>query len=141
MAAEISEATAKFLGQVMPVIVGTRRRSGAVKMNPAWYEFRDGYLWLNSWRGAHWLDHVERQRQAALLFIDPQDMYRVVHVETRLVRTAPDPANRHIDRLSQRYRGEPYQPPRGRAAGHPASPPRGRATPAGTGRTPVSSAA
>jgi hypothetical protein len=123
MAAEISEATAKFLGQVMPVIVGTRRRSGAVKMNPAWYEVRDGYLWLNSWRGAHWLDHVERERQAALLFIDPQDMYRVVHVETRLVRTAPDPANRHIDRLSQRYRAEPYQPPRGRAAGHPASPP------------------
>jgi hypothetical protein len=43
------------------------------------------------------------------LFIDPQDMYRVVHVETRLVRTAPDPASQHIDRLSQRYRGEPYR--------------------------------
>lgn len=36
MTAQISDATAKFLGQVMPVIVGTRRRNGAVNLNPAW---------------------------------------------------------------------------------------------------------
>ena len=52
-----------------------------------WVEYRDGYVWL-SWRGAHWLDHIERERRAVLLFIDPGDMYRVAHVETRLVRTA-----------------------------------------------------
>jgi hypothetical protein len=75
MTAQISDATAKFLGQVMPVIVGTRRRNGAVNLNPAWYELRDGYLRLNSWRGAHSLDHLERDRQATLLFIDPQDMF------------------------------------------------------------------
>jgi Pyridoxamine 5'-phosphate oxidase len=109
MSGLISEATAAFLGEVLPVIVGTRRRSGAVKMNPAWYEFRDGTFWLNSWRGAHWLDHVERERRASLLFIDPRDMYRVVHVEARLVRTATEGAGEHIDRLSQRYRGGPYR--------------------------------
>lgn len=111
MTAQISDATAKFLGQVMPVIVGTRRRNGAVNLNPAWYELRDGYLRLNSWRGAHSLDHLERDRQATLLFIDPQDMFRVVHAVARLVQTTTDAAREHIDRLFHRYRGQPYQSP------------------------------
>ena len=111
MTAQISDATAKFLGQVMPVIVGTRRRNGAVNLNPAWYELRDGYLWLNSWRGAHSLDHLERDRQATLLFIDPQDMFLVVHAVARLVQTTTDAAREHIDRLFRRYRGQPLPIP------------------------------
>ncbi len=109
MGGRISDATAVFLGQVMPVVVGVRRQSGAVKLNPAWYEYRDGYFWLNSWRGAHWLAHLERERAAALLFLDPTDMYRVVHVDTGLVATTSDGAKEHLDRLSYRYRGEPYR--------------------------------
>ena len=83
----------------------------AESISRRWVEYRDGYVWL-SWRGAHWLDHIERERRAVLLFMDPGDMYRVAHVETRLVRTAPDDADEHIDRLSHRYRGEPYKSPR-----------------------------
>lgn len=105
----VSAATAAFLAEVRPVIVGTRRRSGAVKMNPAWYEYRDGLFWLNSWRGAHWLAHVERERAAALLFLDASDAYRLVHVDARLVTTTGTGAGEHIDRLSMRYRGQPYR--------------------------------
>lgn len=105
----ISDTTAQFLGQVMPVVVGVRRRTGAVKLNPAWYEYRDGDFWLNSWRGAHWLAHLEREREAALLFLDPADMYRVVHVDARLVSTSTEGADEQLDRLSYRYRGEAYR--------------------------------
>src|SRR4029453_7052146 len=111
MTAQISDATAKFLGQVMPVIVGTRRRNGAVNLNPAWYELRDGYLRLNSRRGAHSLDHLERDRQATLFFIDPQGMFRGVHAVARAVETPPDAAGEHIDRLFRRYRGQPLPIP------------------------------
>jgi len=114
MTIRISQATADFLGQVMPVIVGTRRRSGAVKMNPAWYEFRSGRFWLASFRGAHWLAHVERDRAAALLFIDPHDMYRVVHVEAVLVNATAEGGREQMDRLSHRYIGGPYQFPMSR---------------------------
>jgi hypothetical protein len=107
--APVTEATAAFLAEVMPAIVGTRRRGGAVKMNPAWYEYRDGSFWLNSWRGAHWLAHIEREREAALLFLDPKDPYRLVHVDARLVETTASGAGEHIDRLSHRYRGVPYR--------------------------------
>src|SRR5205807_8023307 len=108
MSDAISGATAEFLGEVMPVVVGTRRLGGAVKLTPAWYELRDGDFWLNSWRGAHWLSHVERDRRATLLFVDPRDMHRVVQAETELVRTDTEGAGAHLDRLSYRYRGGPY---------------------------------
>lgn len=105
----VSEATAQFLGKVMPAIVGTRRSSGAVKLSPAWYEYRDGYFWLSTRRGSHWLDHIERDRAATLLLIDPDDMHKVVHAETRLVQTSTEDALELLNRLSLRYRGEPYQ--------------------------------
>jgi hypothetical protein len=107
--AGVSAETAAFLGQVMPAIVGTRLDNGTVTMNPAWYEYDGGYFWLNSWRGARWLARVERNRQASLLMIDPNDMYRVVRAQTRLVRTTTDGAVEHVNRLSQRYRGRPYR--------------------------------
>ena len=107
--AGVNAETAGFLGQVLPAIVGTRLDNGTVQMNPAWYEYDDGYFWLNSWRGARWLARIERNRQATLLMIDPKDMYRVVRAETRLVRTTTDGAVEHVNRLSQRYRGRPYR--------------------------------
>ncbi|MEU3825519.1 hypothetical protein GT045_17760 [Streptomyces sp. SID486] len=105
----ISEATAAFLAEPLPIVVGSLRGNGQVKLTPAWFEFRDGLFWLNSRRGTHWLGHLERARRATLLLIDPHDMYRVVHAETRLAGTTTEGAGAHLDRLSHRYRGEPYR--------------------------------
>jgi len=109
MPASLSEATERFLGTVMLATVGTRRANGAVKMSPAWYEYRDGCFWLSTRRGAHWLDHIERDRSASLLMVDPADIHRLVHAETRLVATTADGALEQLNRLSLRYRGEPYR--------------------------------
>lgn len=101
---EISGRNESFFAEVMPIIVGTRRRNGVVKMDPAWYEYRDGYFWLNSWRGSRWLDNIERQKQASLLLIDPKDMTRTVHIEATLVRTTTEGADEHLARLDARYK-------------------------------------
>lgn len=100
---DISDRVAAFFDEVMPIVVGTKRQNGVVKMDPAWYEFRDGHFWLNSWRGSRWLANIERDRQASLLLIDPKDMTRVVHVETDLVMTTEEGAPEHFERLNDRY--------------------------------------
>ncbi|GGQ86287.1 pyridoxamine 5'-phosphate oxidase family protein [Couchioplanes azureus] len=100
---DISDRVAAFLDEVMPIVVGTKRKNGVVKMDPAWYEFRDGHFWLNSWRGSRWLAAIERDKQASLLLMDPKDMTRVVHVETTLVMTTEEGAPAHFDRLNERY--------------------------------------
>jgi PPOX class probable F420-dependent enzyme len=105
----LSEPLRQFAQEVFPVIVGSRRRDGTVQMNPVWFEYDAGYFWLNSWRGANWLEHVERDPDVTLLLLDPKNMYRWAQVQGRVVTTTTEGADEHIDRLSMRYIGQPYQ--------------------------------
>lgn len=110
MPVALSEKMQAFLREVMPVVVGTKRKDGSVQMNPVWYELRDGYIWLNSFEGSHWMEHVRRDRDVTLLFIDPKNMFRWAQVQGWLVEDVPDAGDAHINRLSARYTGNPrYQ--------------------------------
>ncbi|MBI3688128.1 MAG: pyridoxamine 5'-phosphate oxidase family protein [Actinobacteria bacterium] len=106
--AEISAEAESLLAEAVPAIVGTVRKGGTAKLTPVWFEYRDGLFWLNGHRGAHWLAQVERDRSVTLLILDPQDSYRSLHVEGRLVDTSTAGAATHLDHLSMRYRGRPH---------------------------------
>jgi len=106
---EISAATAAFLEEKIPVTVGTTRKDGTAKLTTAWYEYRDGEFWLNSWRGSDWLNHIERDGKAELLFVDPANMWRHVTVRATLIETDEARGAEHIDRLSNRYLGTDYR--------------------------------
>jgi uncharacterized membrane protein YgcG len=112
MPVDVSTHTAEFFAAVMPAVVGTKRKSGRLRLNAAWFEYADGYFLLNSWRGASWLDNIERERYAVLFLIDPKNMYRTAEIQTQLVETSTEGALEHIDRLSHRYQGGPYRSPR-----------------------------
>ena len=106
---QLSENMTRFVQEVFPAIVGTRRRDGTVQLNPVWFEYRDGYFWLNSWRGSRWLAHIEHDGDVTLALIDPHDMYRFAQVQGRLVETTTEGADEHVNQLSMRYLGRPYQ--------------------------------
>lgn len=106
---ELSDNTKKFVGEVFPAIVATKRPNGTVHMNPVWFEYDNGYFWLNSWRGSKWLENLEREGEITLALIDPKDMYRFAEVRGRLVEATDEGGADHIDRLSIRYYGQPYQ--------------------------------
>jgi PPOX class probable F420-dependent enzyme len=105
---ELSANMKQFVAEVMPAVVGTRRQDGTVQMNPIWYEYRDGYFWLNSWRTSDWMRHVERDRDVTLHLMDPQDVGRWAQVQGKLVETSGEKGAEHIDALSMRYTGRPY---------------------------------
>src|SRR5438067_13592942 len=105
---ELSAKMKQFVAEVMPAVVGTRRRDGTVQMNPAWYEYRDGYFWLNSWRTSDWLRHVERDGDVTLFLMDPRNVGRWAQVQGKLVATSAEHGAAHIDALSMRYTGHPY---------------------------------
>ncbi|HUS16839.1 MAG TPA: pyridoxamine 5'-phosphate oxidase family protein [Chloroflexia bacterium] len=97
-----------FVAEVMPAIVGTRRHDGSVQMNPIWYEYRDGHFWLNSWEVSDWMRHVERDGDVTLLLMDPKNAGRWAQVQGKLVQASPELGAEHIDALSVRYTGQPY---------------------------------
>jgi PPOX class probable F420-dependent enzyme len=106
---ELSDNTKKFVGEVFPAIVATKRPNGTVHMNPVWFEYDNGYFWLNSWRGSKWLENLEREGEITLALIDPKDMYRFAEVRGRLVEATDEGGADHIDHLSLRYVGQTYQ--------------------------------
>ena len=106
---ELSDNTKKFVGEVFPAMVATKRPNGTVHMNPVWFEYDNGYFWLNSWRGSKWLENLEREGEITLALIDPKDMYRFAEVRGRLVEATDEGGADHIDRLSLRYMGQTYQ--------------------------------
>ena len=106
----MSREVEDFLGEVITAVVGTKRSDGSVQLNPCWYEYRDGLLWLNSAEGRQWPDHVREEGRVTLFMGDPGNPWRWAQVQGRLVDWTHEGADEHIDRLSLRYTGNPvYQ--------------------------------
>ncbi len=98
-----------LLAQPFLAVIGTRRADGSVQMNPSWFEYRDGYLWVNSHTRRSWPQNVLRDKSISLLVLDRDDPDRWVRVDGRLVEASTVGAEEHIDRLSRRYTGKPFR--------------------------------
>ena len=78
-------------------------------MNPAWFEYRDGYLWLNSHTRRAWPQNLLRDGVASILVIDKQDDEYWVRVDGTVLESSTDGALEHINRLSMRYSRKPFR--------------------------------
>jgi PPOX class probable F420-dependent enzyme len=101
-----------FLDQPLLVTVGTTRTDGSVQMNPVWYEYRDGQIWLNGGPSRGWVKHLKRDPRITLCVLDPQNRGRWAQIQARLASTDVEGADDHIEHLSQRYVGGPYPAPK-----------------------------
>jgi general stress protein 26 len=81
-------------------------------MNPLWYEFRDGNIWLNGGPARDWVHHLQRDPRVTLLVVDPKNMFRWAQIQGRLIDSTAEGADDHIERLAQRYFGGPYPSPK-----------------------------
>jgi len=103
-----SDALKSFLSEVFPAVVASKRPDGSIHMNPIWFEYEDGYIWLNSARGRKWVERVQREGTITLLFVDPKDMFRTAEVRGTIVSVTEDGAVEHIHHVSHRYLGKDY---------------------------------
>jgi PPOX class probable F420-dependent enzyme len=111
MALQVGPRLKAFFDEPLPMTVGTTRRDGSVQMNPVWYEYRDGQIWVNGGPKRGWVKHMERDPRVTLFVLDPKNMFRWAQIQGRLVDTSAEGADDHIERLSQRYTGGPYRNP------------------------------
>jgi hypothetical protein len=81
-------------------------------MNPVWFEYRDGQIWLNGGPNRGWFKHMKRHNRVTLFVLDPKNMWRWAQIQGRLAGTSTEGADDHIERLSQRYTGRPYRNPK-----------------------------
>ena len=101
-----------FLDEPHLITLGTTRRDGSVQMNPVWFEYRDGQIWLNGGHHRGWFKHLERDPRITLFVQDPTNAWRWAQIQGRVADTSVDGADDHIDRLAQRYTGGLYRNPK-----------------------------
>ena len=107
--AAISPTVLALVAQPILTVVGTKRSDGSLQLNPAWFEFGDGYFWLNSNRWRTWPKNVQRDRDITLNFIDSSEPFRWASIRGRLAEVIPDPDHAFIDRLARRYTGRVFR--------------------------------
>ncbi len=106
---QLARAVQELAALPILTIVGTKRADGEVQMNPVWFEFRDGFFWLNSNTRRTWPRNVQRDGEALLLLVDPKVPDRFAQIRCKLLKTIADPEHSDIDRLARRYTGSDFR--------------------------------
>lgn len=107
-AVRIGQRLEGFLGEVNPVVLGTIRSDGSVHLTPLWFEYREGFVWINGAASRDWLAHLRHDDRVTLLVVDRQQILRRAEMLGRVVAITPDDGNAQINRLPHRYRGRDF---------------------------------
>jgi len=106
---ELTPAQRRFLEQPFAGVVTTLRRDGSAHNTVVWVDVDDRGPSFNTALGRVKPNNLERDPRVGLTVLDPNDIYRWIAIEGRVELTT-DGADAQIDRLSEKYTGNPeYQ--------------------------------
>jgi PPOX class probable F420-dependent enzyme len=105
----VSAEADAFLREVHPAVVATIRPDGSPHSVATWYDWDGELVHLNMDESRARLGHLRLDPRVALTVLDKDNWYRQVSLRGRVIRIEDDDGLAGIDRLSQRYRGQPYR--------------------------------
>lgn len=107
---EFTEPVKKFLEKPNVAVLATISPSGRPQATPVWFLLDGNEILMNTSQGRVKLRNVQADPRVAVTIYDKDNPYLYVQVRGRIT-IDPKSGARDIDRLSQRYRGKPYQYP------------------------------
>lgn len=78
-------------------------------VTPVWIDYDGKFLLVNSVKGRQKDRNMRRDGHVALEVQDPDNPYRFILFRGIVIEITEEGAEEHIDRLSMRYKGVPYQ--------------------------------
>jgi PPOX class probable F420-dependent enzyme len=99
----------EFLEEPNAAVIATVRSDGTPYTAATWYDWDEGRVLVNMDYERLRLSHMRRDPRVSITVLDIGDWYRAITVLGRVVEIRDDDGLRDIDRLSERYRGEPYR--------------------------------
>jgi len=88
--------------------LGTVNRDGSVQVSPVWVHVENGKPVFNTAEGRLKWRNMERDPRVTLEVIDSSDGYSSVEIRGRVTMTR-EGGDEHINELSLKYAGEPFQ--------------------------------
>ena len=90
--------------------LATLMPDGSPQVTPVWVDFDGTNLRFNSARGRVKDKNIRRDARVAISLQDPANPYRYLEIRGRVVDISEAGADAHIDKLTQKYMGQPTYP-------------------------------
>jgi PPOX class probable F420-dependent enzyme len=92
--------------------VATVGPDGKPQVTPVWADFDGKHIRINTARGRVKDRNLGKDPRVALAFQDPENPYRYVQVQGKVVEITEKGADAHIDALAKKYLGQDRYPGR-----------------------------
>ena len=85
--------------------LGTLMPDGSPQVTPVWCDFDGKHVLVNSAKGRVKDRNMRRDPRVSMALIDPDNPYRYLQLQGRVVEITENGADQHIDRLAKKYLG------------------------------------
>jgi PPOX class probable F420-dependent enzyme len=90
-------------------MLGTVMKDGTPQVTPVWFNYKDGFILINSAKGRVKDENMRRSPRVAVTILDPNNSYTYLQIRGKVVEITEDGAEEHINFLAYKYRGTPYK--------------------------------
>jgi len=114
MAANIPEKFRDLFSKPAFASLATLMPDGAPQVSPVWCDLEGDRVVVNSARGRVKDKNIEHDKRVSLAIVDPENPYRYLGLQGRVVAITQEGADAHIDRMAKKYLGQdkyPYRQP------------------------------
>jgi PPOX class probable F420-dependent enzyme len=94
--------------------VATLNPDGSPQVTPVWVDFDGTHVLINTAKGRVKARNLAREPRVALSIADPENAYRYLGIQGRVVEMTETGGDAHIDRMAKKYLGKdsyPYRAP------------------------------
>lgn len=85
--------------------LATIMSDGKPHVTPVWCDFDGRHVIVNSAKGRVKDRNMRRDPRVSLVVVDPDNPYRYVQLQGRVVEITEDGADQHIDKMAKKYMG------------------------------------
>lgn len=110
MAAQIPEKFRDLFRKPAFASLATVMDDGAPQVSPVWCDLEGDRVLVNSARGRVKDKNLARDKRVALAIMDPENPYRYLGLQGRVVEITEKGADQHIDKMAKKYLGKEKYP-------------------------------
>ena len=107
---KIPDAFRDILDKKTLVHLATNGKDGGPQVSPVWVDREGDVIVVNSAKGRVKDRNMRRSDRVALSATDPDNPYRALMIQGRVVKITEEGADAHIDKLAKKYLGKDKYP-------------------------------
>jgi len=92
--------------------LATLNPDGSPQVTPVWVDFDGSHVIVNTARGRVKAKNLAREPRVALSIADPENPYRYLGIQGRVVEMTEQGGDAHIDKMAKKYLGKDSYPAR-----------------------------